>query len=394
MTSAHPPLPLPNSRNEWILLHASFILIGVLTTLIGPLLPYFGQHWSLNDAQSGFFFTTQYFGSLLGVALTSFWLPRYGFSRVTAAGFIAFMLGFAVLGVGPWMLAATMIGVSGLGYGLANPSINLRATQLPSRNIAAAVTFLNFSWTVGAVVCPFLIGLLVPRIGLRGFSTILAVFCLALAFLHFALRSKTPATVRTSSTHSLAEWLAHFRVPQAIPLLLFFFLYVGTEVSIGGWVATQEKRMPGMAAVALMIAPSVFYGLLLFGRGVAPFALSHMRQTVISTGGLLLAMAGTSLVAFSHTPHTLYAGAAIAGFGLAPQYPILVTWLAAIFKEDANWIGALFFGSGGLGASALPWLVGIIAAQAHSLRAGLYVPLAASIVMVFLVLRARPHAAH
>ena len=379
-----------NARNEWLLLHASFILIGVITTLLGPVLPSFSHHWSLTDGQVGFFFPAQYFGSTLGVALTSVFLPRFGFSKVSAAGFLAFLVGFSFLGLGPWVISALMVGINGFGYGLANPAINLRATQLPSENTAAAVTFLNFSWSIGAVLCPFLVGALIPSIGLRGFSIVLAACSLVLVALHLSLRAVPSVGGQTRSTHPFPEWIAQLRLPRAIPLLLLFFLYVGVEVALGGWVASYEKRMPGMGALTLLIAPSVYYGFLLFGRGVAPLALRQLPQVLISAGGLLLATFGAAIIALSNSPHSLYIGAAIAGFGLAPQYPIFVTWLAAIFRDESNWIGALFFGAAGLGGGALPWLVGIVSDSTHSLRAGLYIPLAVSFVMIFLVLRARP----
>jgi len=385
----------PSTRKEWLLLHLSFVLIGVITTLLGPILPSFIRHWELTDAQAGFFFTAQYFGSFFGVALTSVFLPRFGFSRVSAIGFFAFMTGFAFLGLGPWMLAAAMVGINGFGYGLANPAINLRATQLPSKNTAAAVTFLNFSWSIGAVLCPFLVSFVVPSFGFRALSLGIAVFSLLLVVLHLTLRSVYPSVRPSRVTHPLPEWLAHLSLPQAIPLLLIYFLYVGVEVAIGGWVASFEKRLPGMSAVTLVVAPSVFYGFILVGRGVAPLALRRTSQIFISVGGLLVATLGATIIAFSNSPHLLYLGAGIAGLGLAPQYPIYVTWLAMIFGEDAPWIGALFFGAAGLGGGALPWLVGIVSASTNSLRAGLYIPLVVSFLMIFLVLRARPdsHAA-
>ena len=385
--SASPP---HSSRNEWLLLHSSFILIGVITTLLGPILPSFIRHWSLSDAQAGFFFTTQYFGSFLGVALTSVFLPRFGFSKVSAVGFLAFMLGFAFLGLGPWTISAAMVGINGFGNGLANPAINLRATQLPSSDTAAAVTLLNFSWSLGAVICPFLVGFFIPAMGLRLFCLALAASSLLLVALHLSLRSAFPEVRLARITHPLSEWLTRLRLPQAFPLLLLFFLYVGVEVAFGGWVASFEKRMPGMSAVTLVVAPSVYYGFLLLGRGVAPLALRHFPQVLISVGGLLVATAGATVIALSPSPHYLYLGSAIAGFGLAPQYPIYVTWLAAIFREDSSWIGAPFFAAAGLGGGALPWLVGIVSANTNSLRAGLYIPLVVSFLMVFLVLRARP----
>jgi len=380
----------PDPRNEWLLLHFSFVLIGVITTLLGPILPFFARRWALSDAQSGFFFTTQYFGSFLGVLLTSVIIPRFGFSRVCAAGFTAFLIGFAFLGLGPWVLAVVMVGVSGLGYGFTNPAINIRATQLPAKNTAAAVTFLNFSWSIGAVFCPFLIGWLIPMIGVRRFCLVLAVLSLLLACLHLFLRSASAAAARGPATHSLVEWQECLRrPPQAIPLLLLFFLYVGVEVALGGWVATHEKRMPGISAAALALAPSVFYGLLLLGRGVAPLAFRRISPGSISAGGLVLATLGSTFVAFSGKPGTLYFGAAVAGLGLAPQYPIFVTWLTAIYGVDSTWIGALFFSAGSLGAAVLPWLVGIVASQT-SLRAGFFLPIAVCAVMVLLGTRARP----
>ena len=380
----------PDPSKEWLLLHASFVLIGVITTLLGPVLPFFARHWSLTDAQSGFFFTTQYFGSFLGVVLTSLIIPRFGFSRVCAAGFTAFLIGFAFLGLGPWIVAAAMVGVNGFGYGFTNPAINIRATQLPSKNTAAAVTFLNFSWSIGAVFCPFLIGFSLPIIGARGCCLILAALSFVVALLHLSLRSISAAAARAPATHSFGEWRECLRrPPQAIPLLLLFFLYVGVEVALGGWVATHEKRMPGIGALAL--APSVFYGFLLLGRGVAPLAIRHIYPTGISAGGLLVATLGSALVAFSGRPGTLYLGAAIAGFGLAPQYPIFVTWLAAIYGANSTWIGALFFSGGGLGAAALPGRVGLLASQS-SLRAGFFLPIAVCAVMVLLGTRAHPPA--
>ena len=379
-----------SSRKEWALLHLSFVLIGVATTLLGPVLPSFLHRWSLTDAQAGFFFTSQYFFSTLGVIFTSFLLPRFGFSKVIGAGFLAFFLGFAFLGIGPWFLSVSMVGIYGFGYGLANPAINLRGTQLPSKNTAGAVTLLNFSWSIGAVLCPFLVGALFPLIKLRGFSTLMAVGSLVLMALHLSLRTAHIAAHPARAVHPLADWLAHLRLPQAIPLLAVFFLYVGVEVALGGWVATYEKRLPGMSAVTLVVAPSFFYGALLVGRGLAPIALNYVSQIVISAGGLLLATLGATTIAFSNSPHILYLGAAIAGLGLAPQYPIFITWLAAIFQQDSPWIGALFFGAGGIGGGAIPWLVGVVSAYTSSLRLGLLIPLAISFFMVFLVLRARP----
>jgi fucose permease len=399
--STRPPLLSPSSlstsqahRSEWILLHLDFVLIGVITTLLGPILPFFSRLWSLTDAQAGFFFATQYFGSFLGVALTSVLLPRYGFSRVISIGFVAFALGSVFLGVGPWFLATFFVAVYGFGYGLANPSINLRATQLPSSNVAAAVSLLNFSWGLGAVLCPFLVGFLVPNLGIRGLAVLFTVLSSALCFTHFSRPSGLAPDRAPQPRRPPAVWLARLRQAPWIPLLLLFFLYVGVEISMGGWVALDEKRMGAASTSALSMAPSFFYGFLLLGRAIVPLALKQFTQAAIAIGSLLCAAIGIAVVGLAHTHTVLFLGSALAGLGCAPQYPIYVTWLAALFRDDAPWLGALFFGAAGLGASVLPWFVGIVAAQTHSLRIGFLIPLIACLSLVFLAYRARPHHSH
>jgi len=379
-----------SARAEWVRLHSGFVYIGIVTILLGPLLPYLARHWSLTDSQAGFLFTAEYSGSVLGNLLTGLLLPRFGFSKVMGSSFVLFFLALTFLGAGPWTLACLLIFLYGIALGLSVPTSNLRATQLPSANTAAAVSLLNSSWGIGAVLCPFLIAALSPSLGLRGFTASLAALALIFSGLYFT----RPATTRVRTTRppgrSPGAWLAQLRHVSAVPLLLLFFLYVGVETALGGWVAAYEKRMPGMNSSAWALAPLLFYLFLLIGRWLAPLALRRVSQVVISASGLLCAVVGAGIVAYSQTPLLLYAGTAIAGFGLAPQYPLYVTWFAEIYREDANWLATLYFGGAALGGAVLPWLVGIIAAHTNSLRAGLILPAAVTVVLVMLSLRARP----
>ncbi|HKM65612.1 MAG TPA: MFS transporter [Candidatus Acidoferrum sp.] len=381
---------LQSARVEWAFLHTGFILIGVCMTMLGPVLPYFTHRWSLTDSQAGLFFSTSYFGSFLGTLLTSWLLPRLGFSRVISAGYFCFALGCAFLGLGPWYFSTAFVAIYGLGYGLANPSINLRATQLPSRNVAAAVSLLNFTWGIGAVSSPFLVAYFLGHLSLRALVLSLSAGFLALSLAHFLRSAKTPVSSATRPKRSFAVWRERLHPAPWISLALLFFLYVGIEISVGGWVALDEKRMVGITTARLAAAPAFFYGFLLLGRFLVPFALKRMSQQALCVGGLGLTAVGVATVALAQSPALLYTGALTAGFGCAPQYPIYVTWLAAIFKDDSTWLGALFFGSAGLGSSVVPWLVGVIAAQTHALRFGFLLPMASALLMIPFARRACP----
>ncbi|HET7106259.1 MAG TPA: MFS transporter [Candidatus Acidoferrum sp.] len=391
-TAASPaqPTAAPDARLEWAYLHLGFVLIGVSMTMLGPVLPYFTGRWNLTEGQAAVFFFTQYSGSFLGTLATSWLLPRLGFSKVISAGYFFFALGLACLGFGPWFFSTVCVAIYGCGYGLATPSVNLRATSLPSSNVAAAVSLLNFSWGIGAVSSPFLIAYFLGHLSLHWLSVTLAVCFLALSVAHFVQKAGPIASSQMRPKRSLAVWLATLRPEPWISLALLFFLYVGVEISVGGWVALDEKRMLGFNAASMAAAPAYFYGFLLLGRLLLPIALKSFSQRSLSVGGLLLATAGVALVAFAETPRMLYGGALFAGLGCGPQYPIYVTWLAARFKDDATWLAALFFGAAGIGSSVIPWLVGVVASQSHSLRFGFLLPLASALLMIPFALRACP----
>ncbi|HXH66134.1 MAG TPA: MFS transporter [Candidatus Limnocylindrales bacterium] len=381
---------LPGARLEWAYLHTGFVLIGICMTMLGPVLPYFTHRWNLTDGQAGLFFSTQYFGSFLGTLATSWLLPRWGFSKVISVGYFCFALGVACLGLGPWFFSTMFVAIYGTGYGLASPSVNLRATQLPSSNVAAAVSLLNFSWGIGAVSSPFLVAFFLGHLSLRSLASVLTACFLALALAHFVQQADPAASVEAPPKRSYAVWRATLQPAPWISLALLFFFYVGIEVSVGGWVALDEKRMVGFNAAKMAPAPAFFYGFLLLGRFLLPLALKYFSQRTLSVGGLLLTVAGVALVTLADSPLVLHAGALLAGFGCAPQYPIYVTWLAARFKDDSTWLAGLFFGAAGIGSSMIPWLVGVVASQSDSLRYGFILPLASALLMIPFALRACP----
>jgi fucose permease len=393
-TPASPPQVAdpPDARAEWAFLHLGFVLIGITMTMLGPVLPYFTHRWNLTDGQAGLFFSTQYFGSFLGTVATSWLLPRLGFSKLISAGYFCFAVGLACLGLGPWFFSTLFVAIYGVGYGLSNPSINLRATHLPSSNVAAAVSLLNFSWGIGAVSSPFLVAFFLGHLSLRALAGVLTACFLALTLAHFTQKADLATSSEARPKRSFAVWRTTLQPAPWISLALLFFLYVGVEISVGGWVALDEKRMVGFTTAKMAAGPAFFYGFLLLGRFLVPVALKHFSQRALCVGGLAVATVGVALVAFAQTPGMLHVGALLAGLGCGPQYPIYVTWLAAIFKDDATWLAALFFGSAGIGSSLVPWLVGVVASQAHSLRFGFMLPLASALLMIPFALRACPNA--
>jgi len=120
----------------------------------------------------------------------------------------------------------------------------------------------------------------------------------------------------------------------------------------------------------------------LLGRGLAPVVLrSHSERTIYRLG-LVAAIVGTAIVLTTHLVPLLLAGAAVAGLGLAAVFPITVAVLSRDLGENSQRLGGFFFAIGNMGGATIPFLVGAVSTQTHSLRAGMALTLLSMALML------------
>jgi len=144
-------------RLAFVVLCLGFVLTGVVTVLIGQVLPVFINRWGMSDQLAGFFFTTQFLGSLLGTLLSSVIVQAKGFRYAIVLGFLMIVLGVGALNTGSKLLAFAAVATYGGGYGLVVPGTNLWVAENSGHRSAAALNVLNLAWGIGAVSCPGLI---------------------------------------------------------------------------------------------------------------------------------------------------------------------------------------------------------------------------------------------
>jgi MFS transporter, FHS family, glucose/mannose:H+ symporter len=371
------------SRGLLILMHIGFVVTGIMTTLIGPLLPEFSARWLLSDARAGNLFTAQFLGSMAGVGLSGILATRRGFRFPIALGF-AFM-GVAAIGLigASWKVALALLFCNGAGLGLVIPSTNLVIAETNPRNSSAALNLLNFSWGAGATICPFLVAWLIRTKGFSGLLVTLAVLTAILAVVFvFGMKSlpqSRPVLGSTKGTTTGKE-----AVGLVILLGAMFFLYLGTESSVGGWVALYTRRMQVSPGDFWMLSPSFFWGALLAGRAAAPVWLRWVAEIRLARIGVMVALCGIAILLQASSPVAIATGASLAGFGLAPVYPITIAVLAKEFGAASSRISGLLFALAGLGGAIVPWLVGLVSTHFANLKVGLLVPLFSGGILLIL----------
>ena len=384
-SEATPPaacLPLPVKA----LLHAGFVLTGVVNTLLGPILPALSAKWSLTDSQAGWLFTAQFAGSILGVLLSSRFVVRWG-SRVSLVlGYGMMSAGVGSLGLGAWEMGLLSIFCSGVGFGVAIPTTNLLVAEASPGRRAAVLSILNLAWGGGAVAWPLLADLVQRTNNTRAFLIGLAgalgvvLLCFVPAFFAEASSGNRPPPAEHLFGPRGHVWSSRF----VMILGTLFFLYVGTETALGGWVASYAQRISPIPGTAWVITPSFFWGALLLGRALAPAILRRVSEGVLAVTGLLLAALGIAGLLVATTRAGLIAGIGLAGLGLASVFPITVALLFSSLGASASRLAGPMFALGGLGGATLPWLVGFSSTYFGTLKAGLVVPLLASLTMAAL----------
>src|SRR5881394_3812631 len=88
---------LPAKRATNVIVHSGFVVAGVVTVILGPILPILIARWSLSDEAAGLFFTLQFCGNLLGILSLGSLISRLGYARTIGIGFTFIAAGIAAL---------------------------------------------------------------------------------------------------------------------------------------------------------------------------------------------------------------------------------------------------------------------------------------------------------
>jgi FHS family glucose/mannose:H+ symporter-like MFS transporter len=384
---------LPSANRKLILAgQIAFFPTGILTTLLGPMLPILIARWAMNDTQAGNLFLVQFLASLVGVQLSGVLLSRKGFRPAFLLGLIMMAAGVSTLYLGSLWLGLASVAIYGFGLGLIIPTDNLLIAEIGASSAAmpnaasdataskaGAVSLLNFFWGVGAVFCSLMVAWTAVHKLLPFFLGATALFLVGLAF---AMRNLPfpPAQTATDKSSS-ASWRELAKSPAIWLFAAVFLLYPGSETAVGGWISSYVSRLgPRGQAIASMM-PAFFWSALTLGRALGTALLRRVSERQVLRAGFATSAAGIALILWSTSLGGVVVGALITGLSYATLYPITVARFSQRFGVAARSIGAIMFSLASIGPALLPWLVGVVSHSTGSLRAGLLLPLGATIIL-------------
>jgi FHS family glucose/mannose:H+ symporter-like MFS transporter len=354
-----------------------FLLAGLGTVMLGPLMPTLLHDWRLTDQQGGLLLAAKFVGSFLGGVS----VPRrlrlgvLGGMVFACAGFGAFALSVGL------MSGAACLFVGGFGLGQIIASTNILIGRRYREHTGSALASVNFFWSLGAVLCGVIAAAALPRFHLRG-----PLLTFAGLFLMTGLGGLLNPSQKAAAT---AESSAVAAPPLPMPILtrfaLLLFLYGGLETCMTGWLTTYTLRFSDVRLLGGQSAIVLLWSALTAGRALSSAALRVVREATLQRTGLALsALLIAALVTTRHGPLlSLYC--VLLGLSLAPFFP---TTFALLMKRrptarEAGFILAV----SGLGAALFPWLMGFVSTESGSLRVAMAVPLGLALILLILSFR-------
>jgi FHS family glucose/mannose:H+ symporter-like MFS transporter len=362
-----------------------FVVAGIVTVMLGPLLPVFIRQWNIQDSQAGILFVSNFAGQLCGALFAA---RKLRLSVVLGAIFSAIgcaFMAWARFGTAPFALF--LVG-AGIGIGLTAGNI-IAGTAIPALR-GRLLAIVNVAWGIGAISCPLLLHAF-GSISVRPFLLITSAVLIASALFSIIL----PPLIlgEPPDKEQPAQPL-----PLPMPLLLFFsasmLLYIGIENSLGGWLPSYAVRInPAIQASTITL---YFWIAELIGRLLVAAVVTRLGEAILYRICLILLLVTTALFCLLTYPSSgnLMALTFLSAFSLAPLYPLIVSLLLARTGTHPQ-LGILFSVTS-LGGATLPWLTGVVSTHFQHLRAGLVVPTIAVIALLSLsgAITRKPTPAH
>ena len=364
------------------IIHFAFLICGIVTVLIGQILPVLSKRLSLNDAQAGWLFIAQFSGSLCGTLFFGYTAKRFGFIKTTVFGFILIVFGCLLLNSDSWSFCALGLFINGIGIGSSLPSVNMLVVILNPERQASALSVLNFFWGVGAIISQPFVAFFGTANSIFVPTAMLSVLFFITALALFFFRVKTGETTAETATSEISDsriW-TH---PMAWLIAAFNFIHVGFESGAGGWLTTYSARFPE-GANSLLSATPAFFLLFVIGRGIAPLFLRFLSVNKFLFLSLIILTTGAFVILSAETFTILVVGAGISGFGTSAIFPANMARFTKIFGENATRKAMPLFLCGTLGGAFTTWLIGFVSGKFGNLQSGIFVLLGSGLILIIL----------
>ncbi|KAI0763030.1 MFS general substrate transporter [Trametes elegans] len=371
---AYTPAMRRKERIQFATLCWTLFLAGWNDGTTGPLLPRMQSVYHVGFAVVSLIFVFNCIGFVTGAAANVWLTDRFGFGVVMVFGALAQVAGYALEAPAPpFPVFVLGYAVNGFGLSLQDAGANGYVASL-KENASTKMGILHAIYGVGALASPLVATQFsqlsrwsfhyLVSLGIALFNAVILV-----AVFRFKNQDTCLAEIGQAPTHDSDGDNDNNKYKQifglrVLHLMAFFILiYVGVEVTLGGWIVTYVIQLRGGGPSSGYIS-SGFFGGLTLGRVGLLWVNQKVgeRRAIFLYGILAIAL---ELVIWL-VPSLVGGGIAVSFVGvlLGPIYPIVMNHAARVLPPwlltgCIGWIA----GFGQAGSAFLPFLTGALASR-------------------------------
>ncbi|KAI0828615.1 major facilitator superfamily domain-containing protein [Trametes gibbosa] len=358
---------------QFVTLCWSLFMAGWNDGTTGPLLPRIQSVYHVGFAIVSLIFVFNCVGFVTGAAANVWLTERFGFGTVMVIGSMAQVIGYAIEAPAPPFPALVLgYAINGFGLSLQDAGANGFVASLQD-NAATKMGILHAVYGVGALSSPLVATQFaqLPRWSfhyLVSLGVALSNSILLIGVFRFKDQDTCLAEIGQTPTHedessANDKYSQMFKLRELHLLAIFILIYVGVEVTLGGWIVTYVIQLRGGGPSSGYIS-SGFFGGLTLGRVGLLWVNKKVgeRRVIFLYSVLAIAL---ELVIWL-VPSLIGGGIAVSFVGvlLGPIYPIVMNHAARVLPPwlltgCIGWIA----GFGQAGSALIPFITGALASR-------------------------------
>ncbi|CAA7269995.1 unnamed protein product [Cyclocybe aegerita] len=365
------------ARIQFFALCWTLFLAGWNDGTIGPLLPRIREVYGVGTAIVSLTFVFACLGFVSGALVNIYLTERIGFGKTLVFGSLCQVAAYAIQAPAPPFPVFVMAyAINGAGHALQDAQANGFVATLQN-HAEAKMGILHAAYGCGAFAAPLVSTQFaqLPRwsfhflasLGLAISNTILLVLVFKLKSQDECLRQAGEVIPERTAESEQGTFKTVMRTKAVHLLAVFILIYVGVEVTIGGWIVSFIIEVRGGGPSSGYIS-SGFFGGLTIGRVALLWVNKKVGERRVLFIYSVLCIALEITIWFVPSLIQNAVAVSIVGVLLGPMYPIAMNQASRILPRwiltgSIGWIA----GFGQAGSAILPFMTGAIAAN-HGIK--------------------------
>ncbi|MFU1797929.1 MFS transporter [Paenibacillus azoreducens] len=349
----------------------SYFLIGLAHVVLGSVLPVLLEHYGREYSQGGTLIFTQFAGFLAGVLVSPILNRRFGkrgglliaISLLCAAE-LTYML------LPPWGLLYPIALCAGFGFGMIEAVIGTIIIAAIKDKTAVAMSRLEVFFGVGAMIMPLIASGLITQGWWRFSFLVISLFALV-TFLFWskssfgeidaALKAKTSAAGADSAGTSSGKKPFPYQGKSfgiLLMFILFFFLYVGTEMSLANFMPAILIEKIGMKEAGAALSVTCFWIAMSVGRIFAGTVAERIHYRVYVLVSCIVTLGLLAVFPFTSNIWSSFAVILLLGLFMSGIFSITLVFASKLLAGSEESTPSILIAAGGVGGAILPLFTG------------------------------------